>query len=427
MIISSLVGLSSGIVVSFLLHKRFRSRFLSELDTYTLALREYARGDMQHPVPLVDGSHLFPLGYSINQVRSSVTTRLAELEKKYDERDALLSSMADGIVALDTKQRVKSINDEAKRILSVAPDRDVDGVHILEVLRSKEILEVLEELAEFSATQTVETELVINQEQGKTYRVYAKALTDKRGRMQGALIGFSDVTTIRHLEQVRKDFVANVSHELKTPITSIKGFVETLLDGAYQDPEECERFLKIASKHADRLSAIIEDLLALSHIEQGAERAGVERVEQELAPVLEAAILICSVKAKAKKVAVSFSGDRKLATLVNDRLLEQAVVNLVDNAIKYSGEGSAVKVSLSQVGNEAQILVSDQGLGIPKQYLSRLFERFYRVDKARSREMGGTGLGLALVKHIAYAHGGRVEVSSEIGVGSEFGLYLPVG
>jgi len=239
------------------------------------------------------------------------------------------------------------------------------------------------------------------------------------------LVVLNDATQLRRLENIRRDFVSNVSHELKTPITSIKGFVETLRDGALEHREHAERFLGIIARHAERLHAIIEDLLALSRLEQGDESYDIPRSETALTDVMQAAILDCAAKAEAQRVTVVPTCAAALRATVNAPLLEQAIVNLLENAITYSNPDSCVWVSARQDDAMLVIDVRDQGVGIPHDHLDRIFERFYRVDKARSRERGGTGLGLAIVKHIAQVHGGQVSVTSTVGQGSTFTLRIP--
>ena len=240
----------------------------------------------------------------------------------------------------------------------------------------------------------------------------------------GSLIVFNDVTQLRRLEDMRRDFVANVSHELKTPLTAIKGFVETLHQGQ-ADPEEARRFLGIIAKHVDRLNVIIEDLLMLSRIEDEAERAEIKRETVRLHDVFANAVQICRPAAEAKRIRIRVAGDETLTASVDPVLLEQAVVNLLDNAVKYSDPEREVEISGRAADREIRIRVQDQGVGIERRHLPRLFERFYRVDKARSRAVGGTGLGLAIVKHIAQAHGGHVSVESTVGEGSRFTIHLP--
>jgi two-component system phosphate regulon sensor histidine kinase PhoR len=269
-------------------------------------------------------------------------------------------------------------------------------------------------------------EIVLRGEEERVLQATATPLRDAAERDIGMLVVLNDVTQIRHLENIRRDFVANVSHELKTPITSIKGFVETLRDGALDDRPQAERFLGIVARHADRLHAIIEDLLSLSRLEQGTEIYDIPRTEAAMTDVCGAAMLDCAAKATARQVTIESSCPPDLRARVNAPLLEQALVNLLENAITYSNAGSTVWLTACQAGETLSIDVRDEGIGIPPEHLSRLFERFYRVDKARSREHGGTGLGLAIVKHIAQVHGGQVTVTSTVGQGSTFTMRLPL-
>ena len=235
---------------------------------------------------------------------------------------------------------------------------------------------------------------------------------------------FHDTTRIQKLENVRRDFVANVSHELRTPITSIKGFVETLMDGAMNEPESLKKFLGIIAKHSDRLNAIFSDLLTLAQLEarEEGEELGLEVCSA--AAVARAAVEACSLRAAERKAQVSVEVPEDVQILAKENLIEQALVNLIDNAIKYSDNQAHVTISARPEGELVRLSVSDTGPGIDKQHLPRLFERFYRVDQGRSRQMGGTGLGLSIVKHIAQVHGGKVEVDSVLGKGSTFSLVL---
>jgi two-component system phosphate regulon sensor histidine kinase PhoR len=225
---------------------------------------------------------------------------------------------------------------------------------------------------------------------------------------------------------MRQDFVANVSHEIKTPLTAIKGFVETLQSGAKDHPEEAKRFISIIEKHANRLESIIEDLLQLSRIEKESEAKQIQLSKGVVRNVLRSSIQICQAKADVKKINIELSCDDALTATINAPLLEQAMINLIDNAIKCSGENSKIVVKADKMPDNLSISIQDNGIGISKKHFSRIFERFYRVDKARSREQGGTGLGLAIVKHIVKAHGGHVTVESERGRGSTFTIHLPL-
>ena len=251
-----------------------------------------------------------------------------------------------------------------------------------------------------------------------------RALAETMNKMASELA--ARIERLRQLEEMRSEFVANVSHELKTPVTSIRGFAETLRDGAEADPKLAKQYLGIIAAQAARLSSIIEDLLQLSRIEQEM-RGGsaIERARCEIRPVVEAAIGMLSAQAQEKGMRIELSCEDGLFAEMNAHLMEQAVANLVDNAIKYSDEGTAVGVKTRSEGGMVKIDVSDEGPGIPPEHRARIFERFYRIDKGRSRKLGGTGLGLAIVKHIAGLHGGSVSVESEAGKGSTFTISLP--
>jgi two-component system phosphate regulon sensor histidine kinase PhoR len=257
-------------------------------------------------------------------------------------------------------------------------------------------------------------------------QAHGTALQNPDGVQVGAVVAINDVTQIRKLENLRRDFVANVSHELKTPITAIKGFVETLQDGAVNDPEDAQKFLAIVARHVDRLNAIIEDLLSLSRIEQQSkEKEKIQLENVPLRPVIDAAKEVCETKARAKNVSFFVMCPNTVQAQINAPLMEQALVNLIDNAIKYSDEGSSVQIEAEDTEAAIILSVHDRGCGIEEEHLPRIFERFYRIDKARSRKLGGTGLGLAIVKHIAQAHGGKVMVRSKLEEGSSFSIILP--
>jgi two-component system phosphate regulon sensor histidine kinase PhoR len=270
-----------------------------------------------------------------------------------------------------------------------------------------------------------EDDIIVFQNGERVLNVKSSPLLDADQSRIGALIMFNDVTQLRRLETMRQDFVANVSHEIKTPLTAIKGFVETLQQVNVDNPEESQRFLGIVKKHVDRLSAIIEDLLSLSRIEQQDEDSGLNLEPIELKDICRAAHQIVRAKAAEKNIRINLDCDQHLKIECDPTLIEQAVVNLLDNAIKYSDSGKSIDLLARSDNSNAVIEVKDQGIGIAKKHLPRLFERFYRVDKARSRNMGGTGLGLAIVKHIAQVHGGQVTIDSTLGKGSTFAIRLP--
>ena len=254
-------------------------------------------------------------------------------------------------------------------------------------------------------------------------------LHDAAGERGGAVIVLSDVTRLRELEVVRQQFVANVSHELKTPITAIKAAIETLLCDHDAAPDQAQRFHAIIDRQADRLSAIVEDLLALARLEQQEQRQPIELTRCDLASVLHAAVDTCQSQAQGHDITLRIDAEPDLEARVDAALLEQAVMNLLDNAIKYSDEHTQVRVNARRGEGEIVLEVQDHGPGIEERHLERIFERFYRTDAARSRALGGTGLGLAIVKHVAQVHGGRVSVDSIVAPapdqGCAFRIHLP--
>ncbi len=254
---------------------------------------------------------------------------------------------------------------------------------------------------------------------------YGNVLRNALEEQIGVLVVFRDVTRLRHLENVRRDFVANASHELRSPVTSIKGFVETLLEGGLEDRANAERFLRIILDQANRLGAIINDILSLARVEKESADQSVVLERGPIRQVLDAAVGMCQRQAAAKSIALAVDCDPQLAADINPSLLEQAVTNLIDNAVKYSPEGASVEVTAVEENGDVVIRVVDHGAGIEPRHLSRLFERFYRADPGRSRQLGGTGLGLAIAKHIALAHGGSISVKSKVGEGSTFSIRLP--
>jgi len=255
--------------------------------------------------------------------------------------------------------------------------------------------------------------------------IQTTSFRDEGENFIGIIVVLNDVTRLRRLENMRKEFVSNVSHEIKTPLTAIKGFVETLSHGAMENPGEAKRFLNIIEKHVNRLVAIIEDLMRLSVIEQKDKSKEIKLIKGNIRSVIKTAIQVCQAKAEAKSIKVDLICNEDISAGIDPPLLEQAAVNLLDNAVKYSDKDGLVQIEAIITDTEVCISFKDYGIGIPKEHLPRLFERFYRVDKARSRKLGGTGLGLAIVKHIIQTHGGYVTVESKSGKGSNFVIHLP--
>jgi two-component system phosphate regulon sensor histidine kinase PhoR len=383
----------------------------------------FAAGDFSGKLLAPSTVEFAAVAEAMNRMAAELDDKLRTLTRERNEREAVLESMVEGVIAVDPEGRVIAINSAAARLLDVDA-HGVVGMSIEGAARNPELQRAVN--AVLTGEEPVEADLtVFVGGEERFLQANGSLLHTDDGAVAGAVVVVNDVTRLRRLEAVRSDFVANVSHELKTPVTSIKGFAETLADGAIDDPDAGRRFLRIIAGQADRLNAIIEDLLALSSLERGVEGREVALQEARLADVLAVAAEVCASKAEAKDIGVVVDCPDDLFAEVNPPLLEQAVVNLLDNAVKYSPGHTTVALSAARTERETVITVTDQGVGISREHLPRLFERFYRVDKARSRDLGGTGLGLSIVKHIAQVHGGSVSVDSLVGRGSTFRIHLP--
>ncbi len=382
----------------------------------------FAHGDLGHKLFGGDTQEIASLADTMNQMAAQLDDRISTAIRQRNELEAILSSMVEGVLAVDTEKRVLSMNESAAALFGVKSGKS-QGRSLEETIRSPQLHQLVANV--LTQQQSVADEFTLYTDREKYLHVQGAVLRDAQQRLIGALVVLYDVTQIKRLENVRRDFVANVSHELKTPITSIKGYVETLLDGAVHNPEDAERFLRIVANQSDRLNSIIDDLLELSRVEQKAERAEIPLVQGAIQPILKTAMDVSAPKAETCGVRIELTCDASLESKVNAPLLEQAVVNLIDNACKFSPPGGTVWVEAARIDEAIVIRVQDQGSGIEQHHLPRLFERFYRVDKSRSRKLGGTGLGLAIVKHIVQAHHGQVSVESTPNRGSTFFIYLP--
>ncbi|MEM1027414.1 MAG: ATP-binding protein [Planctomycetota bacterium] len=354
-----------------------------------------------------------------------LTERLGGAERRRSELEAVLSSMVEGVLAIDGEERVISLNRAAALMLSLEPKRAV-GRPIQEVVRNAALQGLVAEVLSGSASVPASGELSLRLNPGsstddRSIQAHAASVRDAEGRHAGAVVVLHDITRLRRLESVRRDFVANVSHEIKTPISAIKAAVETLLDDETMPVGPRQNFTGIIARQTDRLDAIIEDLLSLTRLEQEGASVVDEIEPHPVASVLRAACETCQAKAHAKSIELQIDTEPLTAQVV-PTLLEQALVNLIDNAIKYSPAQTVVQIKAERRNEEVMISVADEGRGIEPEHLPRVFERFYRTDRARSRQLGGTGLGLSIVKHIAESLGGKARVTSQLGEGSTFTL-----
>jgi two-component system phosphate regulon sensor histidine kinase PhoR len=387
----------------------------------------FASGDLRHRIEPMGSAELRDLSRSLNRMAEQLSGQINLLREQRNEQETILQSMQVGVIALNQDQRVLSINRVAQLMLGL-PDDECRGQRLESVVTEGGLLrfaaDALGEPTDLSREFELRTTAPLH------VRAIAGRLRDAHGEPLGVVIILSDITHIRRLERLRTDFAANASHELRTPITNIKGYVETLLeDGALHSPQ-ASQFLGIIGRNAERLGAIIDDMLALTSLERSDIQDRLVTQPTPVGAMLNAVRSHLEPDARSHGARVVIKVEQPLFAEVNARLAEQAVANLISNAIKYGPAGTTVTVSARPIAMKGdapgvEIVVSDDGPGIAPDHVPRLFERFYRVDKARSRQQGGTGLGLAIVKHIALVHGGSIRAESDLGVGSTFYLVLP--
>ncbi|MDT8447028.1 MAG: ATP-binding protein [bacterium] len=414
------IGLTLGLgLVAALASLLVVKKVAGPLEEIQQRAQDFAQGDLSVRLPQFDSLEFSRLSAALNLMAGQLQERFETIGRQKLEQEAIFTGIGEGLLVLDTEGRVTNLNPAAIEILSL---REAKGKKLVEILRNPELERFAQEALATDQTVTAQIEIF---QTDRVVRATGSRLSDNQGRHLGVLLAFYDLTHLLRLENVRKEFVANVSHELKTPITSVKGFVETLLDGAMDDPDDAERFLRIVYKHANRLEMIVEDLLSLARIEQEGFEEQLHTERRDLRDLIRISKGYCAQKAQSRQVELLVPESPEVEVLVNDQLAEQALVNLIDNAIKYSPEGSQVTITCFERGPWQVVEVADRGEGVPEADLPRIFERFYRVDKARSGLDSSTGLGLAIVKNILKLHRGQVEVESKWGRGSRFRLLFP--
>jgi len=367
------------------------------------------------------------LSKAIGEIGNQLRNKIEEISKEKDYFQTILKGMTEGVLVVDGRGRISMANDALRNLLSLSSD--VADKMPLEVIRNAEleaaIRKTIQDGKGMALEFTVPTPGLKTVEVNVVGILSSSQSVGKEGEgARGVIAVFHDITRLKELEKIRQDFVANVSHELRTPLTTIKGYAETLLEGALKE-DVAFQFVQVINRHADRLTQIVEDLLTLSKIESKEFSLKPERLS--ISELIDGTLDVIKEEADKKGVSISWSESTPSLFIFGDRKgLEQVLINLLDNAIKYGREGGNIKISVNENPKaEIQVSVRDDGIGIPKEDLPRIFERFYRVDKGRSKELGGTGLGLSIVKHIVQAHGGRVWAESQIGEGSTFYFTLP--
>ncbi len=416
-----------GLIVAFLacaISVAVARRISQPITRMKTGAQRFAAGDLSHRLPLPAGEELATLADALNRMAAEIENRVGTIVNQHNELTAILSSMQEGLIAVDRQEEIVNANRAAADMLGVDIEI-IQGNAVMEVMRNLDLQDFVRRALQFPDRSTRRC-LEFCTDDGRILKVHCAPLVGTKRTIMGTIVVLSDVTELRRLEDMRQNFVANVSHEIKTPLTTIKGFVETIRYGQVDSAEDTHRFLGIIERHVNRLNAIITDLLVLSRLEQKNSPGKLNLKKRRINTILQTVIQVCRAAAEKKHIVFELSCPDHLVVIIDQTLLEQALINLVDNAVKYSDAATTVYISVVDGIDNVRIHVRDQGQGIAKKHLPHIFERFYRIDKARSRKLGGTGLGLSIVKHIVQAHGGHIDVQSTPNQGSTFVIHLPV-
>jgi two-component system phosphate regulon sensor histidine kinase PhoR len=395
------------------------------LEVMKVQAQRLAKGDFSSRVQLSskDSLESEQLGQAFNDIAIQLNQRIEIILNQRNEQEAVFSSMVEGVIAIDNSENILRINQAAYNILRIS-EKNIEGENLHNIIENEELRNLI--LFALQQDTPVGQEIEIHQNVEQVLFAQSAPLLDIHKSKCGTLVVFNDITKLKEFELQRKEFVANVSHELRTPLTAIQGLSETLIEFPNLPDDKRANFIGVIHTHSIRLEGIIENLLTLSKIEKETEIDEIDFTEESITVALSNAIFLCKDKALKRNINIILNNAEDITFSHNSSLIEQAIINLLNNAIKYSDGDSEIKITVKSQEQNIIISIEDKGRGIPEEHLSRLFERFYRVDKARSRELGGTGLGLSIVKHIALAHKGTINVESEINKGSIFSLILPL-
>ncbi|MCX7843345.1 MAG: cell wall metabolism sensor histidine kinase WalK [Clostridia bacterium] len=411
---SSGLAVLASLVIGFILSKTITV----PIGNIANKARRLAEGDFDQMVEVKSGDEIGRLTETFNYMAGELKNKILEISREKSKIETILNYMTDGVIAFDIFGRVIHANPASKQIMGVfEPD-----MGFVEFAGKYDIEISLEDI--IALNESCEKEKVVRLPE-KAVRIYFAHFSDETGRPEGVIAVIQDITEQQRLDDMRREFVANVSHELRTPLTSVKSYAETLMDGAVDDRDTAMKFLSVINSEADRMTRLVKDLLQLSRLDSSQQQWN--REEVSLSDLVKGSVEKLEFEAKNKKHELNLYIEDDAPFVEGDRdKIEQVILNILTNAIKYTPEGGIVTVNVGKNYNEAYVKVSDTGIGIPKEDIPRLCERFYRVDKARSREMGGTGLGLAIAKEITEAHGGSIAISSEVGKGTEVTVTLPI-
>ncbi|MED2007792.1 ATP-binding protein [Brevibacillus borstelensis] len=419
---SLVTGLLVTLVLGSIVVSRISYNITRPIEEITRVARNITQREYESRVRIKAKDEIGQLATAINFMASSLEQQMYEISENQQRLSGVLTNMTSGVIFISEQRRIMLVNPAVERLLGTSANDLIGKLHI-EAGKSFGLSQYIDRCLDRGEKFRQEVHIYYPQE--RILEVNFAPYINFKGEAKGVVVVLHDFTEVRRLEKMRSDFVANVSHELRTPITSIKGFTETLLDGAMQDEETCRNFLQIISDESERLYRMIRDILDLSKIEQ--KRISLNLVQVNVQDLISSTVALLQDQAQRKQISITLPKAEPRITLTTDKdCLQQIILNLVTNAVVYTPEGGAITLELRQDSRHVQIQVTDTGIGIPEQDLPRIFERFYRVDKARSRDSGGTGLGLAIVKHLVESLHGQITVKSVEGKGSTFTVTLPI-
>ena len=418
-ILGSILFVEYFILLVIMLH--VYDRYMKPIKKTTQTVNELVKGNYRVRIHHSAGGRIAELNNKLNALARNLSEFEIQEQMQEDRLSTVIDNTQSGLVLIDEKGYVHLVN---RKFISMfcGNAHDYQGYLYYNVLANETIHETVQEAflyetnIKHSFTQTADIDT-------KYIEIVGAPIFNERGMLKGTVLLLYDITHLKKLELMRKDFVANVSHELKTPITSITGFAETLLSGAKDDKESLDRFLTIIYDESSRLQGLIEDLLTLSRLE--ADEFKIERTDVDMNQLIEEVLPVVEQRAKQEGITLTANVKDDIMLKADSERVKQVIINLMNNAISYTGENGTVNLTVSDEGEKVHIQVTDDGIGIPEEAVTRIFERFYRVDKARSRNTGGTGLGLAIVKHIVEVHDGNISVESKPDKGSVFHVHLP--
>lgn len=410
----------SAVILTLVLGYMISLMISKPLREMSSVARQLAKGDFSKKAYIHSGDEIGDLAAALNYMSDEIKNKMTRISYEEAKIDAVISSMFEGVILTDEKGQILMMNPALRKLFLV--DAPPEGKRPIEIMRNNRVQDIVDKIIGEEKRITTE-ETLTNLPGEKVIRINGAPVI-RKGKMEGAILVFHDITELRRLEKVRQDFVANVSHELRTPLSNIKGYAETLLHGALEDKINAKDFTSIIFRESDRLAKLLDDLLDLSKIESG--KMKIVFMPTNLGNALTRVFEILKKSADDKRIKIEMAVPKDIPkVLADESRLTQVMLNLLDNAIKFTPENGSIKISASKTDGFVRTDINDTGVGIPDKDLPRIFERFYRVDKAHSRELGGTGLGLSIVKHIVQSHGGDVWVKSALGEGSTFSFTIP--